>query len=56
MVSLRLIKEKICINRVPKTTEKDFEYKPRVKQQEENNEIAEELEELFEEEFEYDDD
>lgn len=49
-------KQKIHINKVPKTTEEDLEYRPKAKKQEENKEIAEELEELFEEEFEYDDD
>lgn len=49
-------KQKIHINKVPKTSEENLEYKPKAKEQEENKEIAEELEELFEEEFEYDDD
>ena len=49
-------KQKIHINKVPRTTEENLEYKPKEKRQEENKEIAEELEELFEEEFEYDDD
>lgn len=49
-------KQKIHINKVPKTTEEDLEYRPKAKKQEESKEIAEELEELFEEEFEYDDD
>ena len=49
-------KNKIHINKVPKTTEENFEYNPKIKQKEENKEIAEELEDLFEEEFEYDDD
>ena len=49
-------KTKTQINKVPRTTEEKLEYKPKVKGQEENKEIAEELEELFEEEFEYDDD
>ena len=48
--------KKVHINKVPKTTEEKLEYKPRIKKEEENKEIAEELEELFEEEFEYDDD
>jgi len=49
-------KQKTQINKVPKTTEKKLEYRPKAKKQEENKEIAEELEELFEEEYEYDDD
>ena len=49
-------KIKTQINKVPRTTEEKLEYKPKVKEQEENKEIAEELEELLEEEFEYDDD
>ena len=49
-------KQKNHINKVPKTSEGNLEYRPKIKGQEENKEIAEELEELFEEEFEYDDD
>ena len=49
-------KQKIHINKFPKTSEENLEYKPEAKKVEENQEIAEELEELFEEEFEYDDD
>ena len=49
-------KQKIHINKFPKTSEEKLEYKPKAKKVEENQEIAEELEELFEEEFEYDDD
>jgi len=49
-------KQKPHINRVVKTTEEKLEYKPKIKMEEENKEIAEELEELFEEEYEYDDD
>ena len=48
--------QKVHINRVPKTTEEKLDYKPKKKQDEDNKEIAEELEELFEEEYEYDDD
>lgn len=47
-------KQKIHINKVPKTTEEEFEYKPKARKREKDKEIAEELEELFEEE--YDDD
>ena len=49
-------KQKNHINKVPKTSEGKLEYRTKIKGQEENKEIAEELEELFEEEFEYDDD
>ena len=49
-------KQKAHINRVPKTTDEKLDYKPKKKQDEENKEIAEELEELFEEEYEYYDD
>lgn len=48
--------KKAHINKVPKTTEENLEYHPRAKRQQENQEMAEELEELFEEEYEYDDD
>lgn len=49
-------KQKPHINKTVKTSEEKLEYKPKVKQEVENTEIADELEELFEEEFEYDDD
>ena len=49
-------KQKTRINKIPRTTVENLEYEPKAKKQEENKEIAEELEELFEEEFEYDDD
>ena len=49
-------KQKTHINKVPRTAEEKLEYKPKAKKQKEDKEIAEELEELFEEEFEYDDD
>mgnify|MGYP004662903501 FL=1 len=48
--------KKAHINKVPKTTEEKLEYSPKRKKQEENKEIAEELEDLFEDEYEYDDD
>lgn len=48
--------KKTHINKVPKTTEERLEYSPKRKKQEENKEIAEELEDLFEDEYEYDDD
>ena len=48
--------KKAHINKVPKTTEERLEYSPKRKKQEENKEIAEELEDLFEDEYEYDDD
>jgi hypothetical protein len=45
------------INKIPKTIiEKKLERNPNKKIQKENKEVAEELEELFEEEYEYDDD
>ena len=46
---------KAHINKVPKTTEEKLEYNPKKKRIKENKEMAEELEDLFEEEFEYDD-
>ena len=48
--------KKAHINKVPKTTEERLEYSPKRKKQEENKERAEELEDLFEDEYEYDDD
>ncbi len=48
--------KKAHINKVPKTTEERLEYSPKRKKQAENKEIAEELEDLFEDEYEYDDD
>jgi len=48
---------KAHINKIPKTIiEEKLEYNPKKKAIEENKQIAEELEELFEEEYEYDDD
>ena len=45
------------INKIPKTIiEKKLEYNPNKKLKEDSKEMAEELEELFEEEYEYDDD
>lgn len=44
------------INKMAKTTEEKLEYQPKKMKQEENQEMAEELEDLFEEEYEYDDD
>lgn len=44
------------INKVPKTSEEKLEYQPKKKKQEGNQEMAEELEDLFAEEYEYDDD
>lgn len=46
--------KKVHINKVPKTTEENLEYHPKNKKQQENQEAAEELEDLFE--YEYDDD
>ena len=48
--------KKAHINKVPKTTEENLEYRTKSKKEQENQEMAEELEELFEEEYEYDDD
>ena len=50
------VNNKAHINKVPKTTERNLEYSPKKRRIKENKEMAEELEELFEEEFEYDDD
>ena len=44
------------INKMAKTTDEKLEYQPKKMRQEENQEMAEELEDLFEEEYEYDDD
>ena len=49
-------KQKSYINKVPRTAEEKLEYKPKARKQEEDKDKAEVLEELFEEEFEYDDD
>ena len=49
-------RQRASINKAARTTEEKLEYKPIIKKEKENEEIAEELEELFEEEFEYDDD
>ena len=48
--------KKAHINKVPKTTEEKFEYIPKKIKQEENKEIADEMEDLFDDEFVYDDD
>lgn len=48
--------KKVSINKSVQTTEEKLDYKPIIQQKQENEEIAEELEELFEEEYEYDDD
>lgn len=49
-------KYKAHIKKAPRTTEEDFEYNHKKNTKKENDEIAEGLEDLFEEEFEYDDD
>lgn len=49
-------KHKPQINKIVETTEEKLDYKPKAKFEKENQEIAEELEDLFEEEYEYDDD
>ena len=48
--------KKVNINKVPKTTQENLEYKPNKIKSEEDKEIAEELEDLFKEEYDYDDD
>jgi len=48
--------KKSPINKIPKTTEEKLEYNPKKKLRKESQEIAEELENFFEEEYEYDDD
>ena len=48
--------KKVHINKVPKTTEEKLEYHPKKRKEEEKQEMAEELEDLFEEEYEFDDD
>lgn len=48
--------KKSPINKIPKTTEEKLEYNPKKKLRKESQEIAEDLEEFFEEEYEYDDD
>ena len=52
----QLKNKKKHINKVPKTTEEDLSYRPKVKKEKESQEIVEGLEELFEEEYQYDDD
>ena len=44
------------IHKTPETTEENLQYKPYQKKKEEEKEIAEELEEIFDDEFEYEDD
>ena len=48
--------KKVSVNKIVKTTEEKLDYNPKEQQKQNNEEIAEELEELFEEEYEYDDD
>ena len=55
-VTNRTKEVKTHINKIPKTTEEKLEYNPKRKIKNQSREIAEELEELFEEEYEYDDD
>lgn len=47
---------KMHISKVPKTTEENFERHAQKQKENENKEMAEELEDLFEDEYEYDDD
>ena len=48
--------ERAHINKVPRTTQENLSYNPKRRVEKQSQEIAEELEDLFEEEFEYDDD
>jgi len=48
--------KKTPINKIPRTTEENLEYNPKRRIKKESEEIVEELEDLFEEEYEYDDD
>ena len=47
---------KIKLNKIPRTIVKNLEYNPDKRIEKESEEIVEELEDLFEEEYEYDDD
>ena len=49
-------KQKMRITKTPRTTLEKLEFNPKKKIEKESEEIAEELEDLFEEEYEYDDD
>jgi len=53
---LKTKSNKMKINKTPRTTLKNLEFNPKKKIEKESEEIAEELEDLFEEEYEYDDD
>ena len=48
--------KKMKINKTPRTTLEKLDFNPKRKTEKESEEIAEELEDLFEEEYEYDDD
>ena len=48
--------KKMKINKTPRTTLEKLDFNPKRKMEKESEEIAEELEDLFEEEYEYDDD
>ena len=48
--------KKMKINKTPRTTLEKLDFNPKRKIEKESEEIAEELEDLFEEEYEYDDD
>jgi len=52
----RFKSKKTKINKSPRTTEENLAYNPKSRVKKQNEEIAEELEDLFEEEYEYDDD
>lgn len=52
----RFKSKKTKINKSPRTTEENLAYNPKSRIKKQSEEIAEELEDLFEEEYEYDDD
>jgi len=52
----RYTNNKTNINKEPRTTQENLAYNPKRKIKKETKQIAEELEDLFEEEYEYDDD
>ncbi len=53
---VRFKSKKTNINKSPRTTEENLAYNPKSRIKKQSEEIAEELEDLFEEEYEYDDD
>ena len=54
--SSKVKKQKMRITKTPRTTLEKLEFNPKKRIEKESEEIAEELEDLFEEEYEYDDD